>query len=66
LARHPNANSLIRDLPKKIEHVIIKTQKKKGRNVAQSVKPGEVLELVGQFALLFTGRSSVEIFSVFL
>jgi hypothetical protein len=35
LARHPNAKSLIRNLPNKIEHVLMKTQRTQRRPVSQ-------------------------------
>jgi hypothetical protein len=43
LARHPNANSLIRNLTNKIKHVLTKTQT---TSPSQSLKPGKVHESV--------------------
>jgi hypothetical protein len=47
LARHPNANSLIKNVPNKIEHELTETQTKDAMSPSQSVKPGEVHESVG-------------------
>jgi hypothetical protein len=46
LARHPKANSLIRNLPNKIEHVIAKTKTKDTTSPSQLIKPEEVQESV--------------------
>jgi hypothetical protein len=52
MAPHPKANSLIQNLPNKMEHVLPKTQRL--QRCCQSVKPGEMFVLT----LLFTGRIS--------
>jgi hypothetical protein len=46
LARHPNANLLIRNLPNKIEHVLTKTQAVDTASLSQSVKAAEVHQSV--------------------
>jgi hypothetical protein len=58
LARHPNANSLIRNLRNKVEHVLTKT------HIQDAVEPRELHESV--HLTLYFGVRLVKYFTVFL